>query len=86
MTSGQKDHAIDGIELIRELLIKASDRIEIMAGSGINQSNAKILSQAGVNNLHFTSHIKKENPGLGMGESYILDEQKAKAIVSIFQD
>lgn len=86
LTSGQKNHAIDGIELIRELVVKASDRIQIMAGSGIDHSNAKKLSQTGVDSLHFTSHIKIENPGLGMGDSYIMDEHKAKGIVSIFQD
>lgn len=36
LTSGQKNSALEGIELIKELVEKAGDDIEILVGSGIN--------------------------------------------------
>ncbi|MEO8862281.1 MAG: copper homeostasis protein CutC, partial [Ginsengibacter sp.] len=44
LTSGQKPRAMDGIELIRQLIQKADDRIIIMPGSGVNSENLKELS------------------------------------------
>lgn len=43
LTSGQKPTAIEGIGLIKQLQQQYSDNIEILAGSGINFSNAKEL-------------------------------------------
>ncbi len=44
LTSGQKPKAIDGVELISQLIQKADDRIIIMPGSGVNAENIKELS------------------------------------------
>ena len=76
LTSGQKEKAIEGLKLISQLKKKASNRIQIMAGSGINKENAHLLIYEGVDALHFTAHKKIESPGLGMGKKYIMDETK----------
>jgi copper homeostasis protein len=39
LTSGQKDKAIEGLELLKELKKKSNNNIIIMPGSGINKSN-----------------------------------------------
>ena len=39
LTSGQKNKAIEGLDLLRELRNKSKNRIKIMPGSGINESN-----------------------------------------------
>ena len=39
LTSGQKDKAIEGLELLKELYNISKNRIKIMPGSGINKSN-----------------------------------------------
>ena len=39
LTSGQKDKANEGLELLKELKKNANNRIKIMPGSGINKSN-----------------------------------------------
>ncbi len=39
LTSGMKDTALEGAGLIKELVERADGRIEIMPGSGINESN-----------------------------------------------
>jgi len=58
LTSGQKDTAIEGAELIKTLVQKAKQRLEVMAGSGVNASNAHELCDTGVYALHFTIHHK----------------------------
>ena len=65
------------------MVLQSNDQIEIMAGSGVNASNAKELSELGVDALHFTSHknnLKKEQ--LGMGKKTIPDPTKTQAIIS----
>ena len=39
LTSGQKEKAIDGLVLLKQLNSISNDRIKIMPGSGINKSN-----------------------------------------------
>ncbi len=53
LTSGLKDKAFDGLDLIKELNEKYGDKIEILAGSGINYKNAKeIMSKTGISQIH----------------------------------
>ncbi len=56
LTSGQKTTAGEGSELIRKLVAQAGDRISIMAGAGVNPSNAATLVRdCGVRELHFSA-------------------------------
>lgn len=85
LTSGQQVKAIDGINMIREMVKVASNRIEIMAGSGVNQNNAFTLAKTGISALHFTARKPlKENLKLDMGQKYEVDEEKIKTIIGIF--
>ena len=61
LTSGQKPSAPEGITLLEKLAEIAGDSIEIMAGGGVNHTNARQLSQAGVQALHLTA--KAFRPG-----------------------
>jgi copper homeostasis protein len=55
LTSGQKDKAQDGQELINQLIIKARDRIIIMPGSGINDKNIDLIAWGtGAKEFHLT--------------------------------
>jgi len=45
LTSGQKQNAIDGVELIAELNRVAGERIIIMPGSGVRKENVKWLAE-----------------------------------------
>jgi len=45
LTSGQKQNAIDGVELIAELNRVAAERIIIMPGSGVRKENVKWLGE-----------------------------------------
>lgn len=45
LTSGQQPKAVDGLELIKQLIEAADDRIIIMPGSGINPDNIKTIAE-----------------------------------------
>ena len=53
LTSGLEPKAMDGLALIKELQDKYGDKIEILAGSGMNASNAKaMMDQTGISQVH----------------------------------
>jgi copper homeostasis protein len=54
LTSGQKNTAVEGIDLLKTLAERAGNRIEIMAGAGVSVQNAAQLLEAGVHALHMT--------------------------------
>ena len=56
LTSGQKAKAIDGVELIAELVQKADGRISIMPGSGVNEETVgEIVSKTKAKEIHFSA-------------------------------
>lgn len=56
LTSGLEKSAIEGMELIAELVQKAAGRIRIMPGSGINEKNVhKLVQYTGVKEVHFSA-------------------------------
>ena len=53
LTSGLKARAIEGADTIKKLQEKYGERIQILAGSGVNASNAKQLMEAtGIHQIH----------------------------------
>ncbi len=63
LTSGRHAKAIEGIEVLAELVRKASARITIMPGSGVNEQNAAMLAaKTGAQELHFSAMTQKESP------------------------
>ena len=75
LTSGQKPQALDGVDLIRDLIKQAAGRISIMPGSGVNENTvAEIVSKSGAQEVHFSamgneaSRMIFKNPSIsGMG-------------------
>ena len=62
LTSGQKNRAEEGTELINQLILQADARIIIMPGSGINESNiASIASNTGAEEFHLTGRKVMES-------------------------
>ena len=59
LTSGQKEKAINGINLIEELIHLSKKRIQIMAGSGIDEENVMKFSAINVDAVHFSIHNKE---------------------------
>lgn len=73
LTSGGCNTAGEGIDTLRGLVERAAGRVEIMAGSGVNSSNARRLAAAGVDALHFSARATRpggmeyRNPRVSMG-------------------
>lgn len=61
LTSGQQPTAELGINVIRQLTQQAAGRIEIMAGAGVNATNAKRLIEAGADALHLSGGQKEDS-------------------------
>jgi copper homeostasis protein len=56
LTSGQEKTAIEGIELIRKLIVHAGDRIEILPGSGLRPHNIRtFVEQTKATQVHFSA-------------------------------
>ena len=100
LTSGQKNKAQDGIELIRELVIQAGERIIIMPGGGIDETNAALIASATkAKELHLTgrktinSEMIFRRQGINMGSitgysefsRKVADTEKIRNIVNILK-
>ncbi|MND61189.1 Copper homeostasis protein CutC [compost metagenome] len=97
LTSGTYNTAVEGVELLGELVRLANGRIAIMAGSGVNAGNIQQLQQAGVRQFHSSAMkfvataMQYQNPKIKMGkesqhsefEKGIVDEEKVKAMKEI---
>jgi copper homeostasis protein len=56
LTSGQQPHAINGVDLIEQLIKKSNGRIIIMPGSGVNEESVgEIASKTGAKEIHFSA-------------------------------
>jgi copper homeostasis protein len=63
LTAGQRAVAIDGADLIGELIKKANGRIAIMPGSGVNENTVvAILSKSRATEIHFSATAFRDSP------------------------
>lgn len=62
LTSGQERTALEGIDLLKELINLANDRIIIMPGAGVNERNIdKILTKTGAKEIHTSARKAHES-------------------------
>jgi copper homeostasis protein len=65
MTSGQKQTALEGSDLIRQLIEQAKGRIEILPASGIQCSTVReVLSRTGCNQIHASLRTLRRDPSI----------------------
>ncbi|WP_160711918.1 copper homeostasis protein CutC [Chitinophaga solisilvae] len=74
LTSGARNTAVEGASLLKDLVIRADNRIILMAGSGVRASNiAALIKDTGVTEFHTSakayedSHMVYRNPNVSMG-------------------
>ncbi|MBL0740253.1 copper homeostasis protein CutC [Chryseolinea lacunae] len=75
LTSGRHMQAVQGLDLLAELIKRANGRIAIMPGSGVNENTVEeIVSKTGAKEIHFSaasttdSLMTYRNPNIaGMG-------------------
>lgn len=89
LTSGGKNNAYDGIELLSKLLEAAENEIIIMPGSGINENTiGEILQRTGATEFHsstktfISSAMNYFNPDIKMGKANNIDEYKKVSVNS----
>ena len=84
LTSGLQQKAENGITVIAEIQQHYGQKIEVIAGSGINSGNALKFSSAGIDYLHFTAR-KPEGKDLkmAMGQAMITDTDKIQQIINL---
>lgn len=85
LTSGGEPTAIQGIRNICKWQKEYGEHIQIMAGSGVNASNALQIADCGVQNLHFTAKKIVGDTNLSMGSETVVDEEKILQITSLFR-
>ncbi len=69
LTSGLKPKAMQGKDLIKELQQTYGDRIELLAGSGMNAGNAKeMMEYAGIHQVHSSCKDWLADPTTSLGE------------------
>ncbi len=85
LTSGLQPTALEGLGIIAALQADYGHQIQIMAGSGINPSNALEIASSGINNIHFTARKSVlSTTKLSMGDVLVVDEGKIEGIVGLF--
>lgn len=74
LTSGQRDTAIEGLEILARVNARAAGRIIVMGCGGLDETNiARVRDGAGLTELHFAalrdvpSSMAYRNPHIGMG-------------------
>ncbi len=85
LTSGLQPTVDEGLDVISYLQANYGSKIQIMAGSGINVSNALKIADTGIKNIHFTARKTiQEYLEFGMGIQTEIDEEKIKEITNLF--
>ena len=61
LTSGQEASALEGLDLIADLVRQAGDRIVVMPGGGVGRHIRKIVERGGVREVHVTGTTSVES-------------------------
>ena len=97
LTSGGENKALDGKELIAKMARQSAGRISIMAGSGINPSNAReLVDYTGITEIHMSGkrriaggmtfrNTKIRMGGLPEIPEYEIEVTDAKAVRKVTQ-
>jgi copper homeostasis protein len=87
LSSGQRQRAVEGLPLLRELVRRAGRRIIIMPGSGINAHNiATIARETGAVEFHLSargvteSGMTYRHPGVSMGAGAAAIDEYAQQV------
>tara|TARA_R110002073_G_scaffold8207_7_gene45900 strand:+ start:11015 stop:11722 length:708 start_codon:yes stop_codon:yes gene_type:complete len=89
LTSGQKEKAEQGIDLLIELQSIAEDKIIIMPGSGINVNNAHFFKEAGFKEIHTSASkviFTNDDSYFGNTQQTISDVSTIKDILKIIRN
>lgn len=75
LTAGQSENVNSGISNLEQLATLAKGRIAILAGSGVNHTNAETLYKISIRNFHLSGSMKNQKAKL---ETHLLLIKKWK--------
>jgi copper homeostasis protein len=88
LTSGQKEKAIDGIALLKELKVIAQNKLIILPGSGINATNALLFKKASFKEIHASASTIKTNSNVFFDKTpqTVSDSKKIQEILKVIKN
>jgi len=78
LTSGQKNTAIEGRDLISQLVKHAGDRIIIMPGSGVNADNIQQLKETGAHEFHMSGSVNRDSASIYYNDKVLLSDNPVR--------
>lgn len=87
LTSGQQPSALEGADLIRQLVNRANGQIELMAGAGITSATiSELADKSGTNVFHATAKkmipaYRRPSPVKETGSIAVLDEEELNKLI-----
>jgi copper homeostasis protein len=93
LTSGQKNNALEGAELIKQLIQQADERVIIMPGSGVRANNIRKLAEiTGATEFHTSARTYKKSSMIYHNsllnenlEIVSVDEEEIKKMISLLK-
>ena len=79
LTAGQSSNVMDGISNLKKIIKLANNRIQILAGSGVNYENVEILYKIGIRNFHL-SGSERGKDGILKTKTTNIEKLKTKLI------
>ncbi len=97
LSSGERNKALDGLENLVQMVEKSKNRIEIMAGSGVNASNCTEFLKIGCHAIHLSARksvhglMEFQKSGISMGgiegvsefDVFFANEEEIRRVVEI---
>ena len=85
LTSGLQAKAVDGLLLLKQLQKRYGEKIEILAGSGVNATNAcRILKETGISQLHSScKDWKTDFTTKGNGVAYSMENGEREMMYDV---
>jgi copper homeostasis protein len=80
LTSGGAPTALEGADMIKELIDKADSRIEIIPGGGVRSTNVKSILETGCASVHLAPYRETEDP-TGWGSHRVVDSEEVARVV-----
>ena len=82
LTAGQSSNVMDGISNLKKIIKLANNRIQILAGSGVNYENVEILYKIGIRNFHLSGSERGQD-GILKTKTTNIEKLKTKLIAIV---
>jgi len=78
LTSGQKNTAFEGRDMIIQLVKQAGDRIIIMPGSGVSADNIVQVKETGAHEFHMSGSVNRDSASTFYNDKVLLSDNPVR--------